>query len=105
MEKEDKEFREKLTTKVSNLLNQLEVFNRDLDKNESVDVQGLALISARNKLDSSLKELKLLHAQRKEERNKLELEVKYNEHFLIKILIKFNVPAGKRALPADGPLD
>jgi hypothetical protein len=75
MEKEDKEFREKLTTKVANLLNQLEVFNRDLDKNESVDVTGLALISARNKLDASLKELKLLHILRKEERNKLEAEV------------------------------
>lgn len=75
MEKEDKDLKDKLTTKVSNLLSQLEVFNRDLDRNESVDVQGLALISARNKLDSSLKELKLLHIQRKEERNALEAEV------------------------------
>jgi BMFP domain-containing protein YqiC len=97
MEKEDKEFREKLTTKVSNLLNQLEVFNRDLDKNESVDVQGLALISARNKLDTSLKELKLLHAQRKEERTKLELEVKHNWYFLIETLIKINLSYRKKS--------
>lgn len=69
------DFKEKLTSKVAILLNQLEVFNKDLDKNESVDVSGLPLILARNKLDTSLKELKLLHMQRKEERNKLEAEV------------------------------
>jgi len=75
MKKEDMEFKEKMKTKVATLLNQLEVFNKDLDKNESVDIGGLSLISSKTKLDNSLKELKQLHCQRKEERNKLEEEV------------------------------
>jgi hypothetical protein len=72
MENEDGELRERLKGKVANLLSQLDVYNLDLDKNESVEVRGLTLIAAKNKLVNSLKELKQLHTQRKEERLGLE---------------------------------
>ncbi|XP_059485008.1 protein regulator of cytokinesis 1-like isoform X2 [Neocloeon triangulifer] len=80
MENEDEGLKAKLKSKVEVLLSQLAVFNLDLDKNESIEIDGLTLIAARDKLDNSLKDLKLMHQLRLDERTKLEMqELKYCE--------------------------
>ncbi|XP_065353031.1 protein regulator of cytokinesis 1-like isoform X2 [Cloeon dipterum] len=74
MKEEDTGLKSKLLGKVAALQEQLAVFNLDLDKNESVDVQGLTLIASKSKLDSCLKELKMMHTLRSEERANLEAQ-------------------------------
>ncbi|XP_059475993.1 protein regulator of cytokinesis 1-like [Neocloeon triangulifer] len=68
----DEEEKNSAKSQVYMLLHLLPVYNHDLDKNVSVDLMDLTLFAARDKLEDSLKDLKMMHQLRLNEREKLE---------------------------------